>query len=71
MATALSMAALPARSRELFPGVLACGVVAAAATQSSDAASARCTMSGSKCGRAFTSKMRATAFGSKASAARP
>ena len=28
MATALSMAALPARSRELFPGVLACGVVA-------------------------------------------
>ena len=32
MATALSMTALPARSRELFPGVLACGVVAAAAT---------------------------------------
>ena len=32
MATALTIAALPARSRELFPGVLACGVVAAAAT---------------------------------------
>jgi uncharacterized integral membrane protein (TIGR00698 family) len=30
--TALSIAALPARGRTLFPGVLACGVVAAAAT---------------------------------------
>ena len=30
--SALSLAAWPARGRELFPGVLACGVVAAAAT---------------------------------------
>ena len=30
--TALSVAALPAQGRALFPGVLACGVVAAAAT---------------------------------------
>ena len=30
--SALSMAAWPERARSLFPGVLACGVVAAAAT---------------------------------------
>jgi uncharacterized integral membrane protein (TIGR00698 family) len=30
--TTLALAALPARSRALFPGILACGVVAAAAT---------------------------------------
>ena len=43
----------------------------ATATQSSEAASARCTINGSNAGRSFTSKMRATASGLKASAARP